>query len=133
MNYDVLKSDRVLIWYDGPMVEVLRDGADYYMTYMTMPGCICARIKKADLIAVLKNEQPMNYVYEKIYKEDKNLGSIKDVNHEIIDNDENGIYIKIKKEDILDVRNYFKSIKMKNNDDFIDLCNKKTWDQADMN
>ena len=75
----------------------------------------------------------MNYVYEKIYKEDKNLGSIKDVNHEIIDNDENGIYIKIKKEDILDVRNYFKSIKMKNNDDFIDLCNKKTWDQADMN
>ena len=81
MNYDVLKSDRVLIWYDGPMVEVLRDGMDYYMTYMT-DGCICARIKKADLIAVLKNEQPMNYVYENApekFEWDMNLQNFKKV------------------------------------------------------
>ena len=40
---------------------------------------------------------------------------------------------KVKKEDIIEVRNYFKSIKMEKEDDFIDLCNKKTWDQADIN
>ena len=83
-----------------------------------------------------KNEQikkAMKYVYENIYVNDNNLEKIKDENHEIIENNENGIYIKIKKEDIEEVRNYFKGIKMKNEGDFIDLCNKKTWDQADIN
>ena len=83
-----------------------------------------------------KNEQikkAMKYVYENIYVNDNNLEKIKDENHEIIENNENGVYIKIKKEDIIEVRNYFKSIKMENEDDFIDLCNKKTWDQADIN
>ena len=83
-----------------------------------------------------KNEQikkAMKYVYENIYVNDNNLEKIKDENHEIIENNENGVYIKIKKEDIKEVRNYFKGIKMKNEDDFIDLCNKKTWDQADIN
>ena len=83
-----------------------------------------------------KNEQikkAMKYVYENIYINDDNLEKIKDENHEIIENNENGVYIKIKKEDIIEIRNYFKSIKMENEDDFIDLCNKKTWDQADIN
>ena len=83
-----------------------------------------------------KNEQikkAMKYVYENIYVNDNNLEKIKDENHEIIENNENGIYIKIKKGDIKEVRNYFKGIKMKNEDDFIDLCNKKTWDLADIN
>lgn len=83
-----------------------------------------------------KNEQikkAMKYVYENIYVNDNNLEKIKDENHEIIENNENGVYIKIKKEDIIEVRNYFKSIKMEKEDDFIDLCNKKTWDQADIN
>ena len=75
----------------------------------------------------------MKYVYENIYINDDNLEKIKDENHEIIENNENGVYIKIKKEDIIEVRNYFKSIKMENEDDFIDLYNKKTWDQADIN
>ena len=75
----------------------------------------------------------MKYVYENIYVNDNNLEKIKDENHEIIENNENGVYIKIKKEDIIEVRNYFKGIKMKNEDDFIDLCNKKTWDLADIN
>ena len=75
----------------------------------------------------------MKYVYENIYVNDNNLEKIKDENHEIIEKNENGVYIKIKKEDIIEVRNYFKSIKMENEDDFIDLCNKKTWDQADIN
>ena len=75
----------------------------------------------------------MKYVYENIYEKDNNLGTIKDDKHEIIDNNENGIYFKIKKDDISDVRNYFKNIKMQNNDDFVDLCNKKTWDKADKN
>lgn len=84
----------------------------------------------------VKNEKintAMKFVYENIYENDKNLGSIKDDNHEIIDKDENGLYIKIKKEDILEVRNYFTSIKMEDNADFVDLCNKKTWDQVDIN
>ena len=83
-----------------------------------------------------KNEQikkEMKYVYENIYINDDNLEKIKDENHEIIENNENGVYIKIKKEDIIEIRNYFKIIKMENEDDFIDLCNKKTWDQADIN
>ena len=75
----------------------------------------------------------MKYVYENIYVNDNNLEKIKDENHEIIENNENGVYIKIKKGDIIEVRNYFKSIKMEKEDDFIDLCNKKTWDQADIN
>lgn len=75
----------------------------------------------------------MKYVYENIYEKDNNLGTIKDDNHEIIDKNENGIYFKITKDDISNVRNYFESIKMENNDNFIDLCNKKTWDQADKN
>lgn len=68
----------------------------------------------------------MKYVYENIYEKDNNLGTIKDDNHEIIDKNENGIYFKITKDDISNVRNYFESIKMENNDNFIDLCNKKT-------
>ena len=83
-----------------------------------------------------KNEQikkAMKYVYENIYFNDNNLEKIKDENHEIIEKNENGVYIKIKKEDIREVRNYFKSIKMENEDDFIDLCNNKTWDLSDKN
>ena len=80
-----------------------------------------------------KIKKAMKYVYENIYINDDNLEKIKDENHEIIENNENGVYIKIKKEDIIEIRNYFKSIKMENEDDFIDLCNKKTWDQADIN
>ena len=78
----------------------------------------------------------MKFVYENIYEPDDKLGIIKDINHEIIENDETGVNIKIKKEDILEIRKYFKSIKIKNNDnisDFIDLCNNKVWDQADIN
>ena len=83
-----------------------------------------------------KNEQikkAMKYVYENIYVNDNNLEKIKDENHEIIEKNENGVYIRIKKEDIREVRNYFKSIKMENEDDFIDLCNNKTWDLSDKN
>ena len=80
-----------------------------------------------------KIKTAMKYVYENIYEKDNDLGAIKDDNHEIIDKNEDGIYFKIKKDDISYVRNYFQNIKMENNDDFIDLCNKKTWDQADMN
>ena len=75
----------------------------------------------------------MKFVYENIYKKDQNLGAIKDDKHEVIDINENGIYFKIKKDDISVVKNYFQNIKMENNDNFVDLCNKKTWDQAGIN
>ena len=71
MNWKTFKEEKVLIWYDGPMVAVMRDGPDYYLTYEAGGPSgygVCARIKKADLIAILKNEQPMNYAFENAHE-----------------------------------------------------------------
>ena len=81
-----------------------------------------------------KNKQiraAMQIVYENIYLKDNELNNLKDINQEVIKNDENGITLMIKKSDIEEVKNYFKGIKI-GEKDFDKLCNEKTWDITDL-
>ena len=73
----------------------------------------------------------MQIVYENIYLKDNQLNNLKDINQEVIKNDENGITLMIKKSDIEEVKNYFKGIKI-GEKDFDKLCNEKTWDITDL-
>ena len=66
----------------------------------------------------------LKFIYDNKYKRDNELGIIMDVNQEVIQNDEDGIKFKIKKEDIMEVKEYFKGVKV-GNDEFVDLYNKK--------
>ena len=66
----------------------------------------------------------LKFIYDNKYKLDNELGIIMDVNQEVIQNDEDGIKIKIKKEDIMEIKEYFKGVKVRN-DEFVDLYNKK--------
>ena len=80
-----------------------------------------------------KNDQikkAMKIVYDEKYINDENLGSIKDINGEVIKKDENGIHILYKKEDLQAVRNYFQKLNI-NNESFVKLCNDKVWDKEE--
>ena len=80
-----------------------------------------------------KNDQikkAMEIVYDEKYINDENLGSIKDINGEVIKKDENGIHILYKKEDLKAVRNYFQNLNI-NDESFVKLCNDKIWDKEE--
>ena len=77
----------------------------------------------------VKNPQ-LNEVIKKVYKEDyiKDMGlnEIKDYNEEVIRKNENGIEILLNKNDIEEIRNYFKTVTLKDNiPSSLDLCNNK--------
>ena len=94
----------------------------------------------------IKNEQvkaAMEFVYDDKYCKDKELMSIKESSKEtsketqdktktgVIYKDENGININMDKNDLEQVRNYFKNIIIEEKP-FVDLCNNKTWDQEEL-
>ena len=61
----------------------------------------------------------LKFINDNKYKLDNELGTIMDANQEVIKNDEDEIKIKIKKEDIMEVKEYFKRVKV-GNDEFVD-------------
>lgn len=82
----------------------------------------------------IKNEQlnkAMEIVYEKDYINDKGLKEIFDCDREVIRKNEDGIEILLNKNDIEEMRSYFKTIKLKDNDtSFVELCNNTIWDKG---
>ena len=77
-----------------------------------------------------KNKQlqaAMLIVYDQKYINDIDLESIRDEEEEVIKKDEKGISFLIEKNELEDVRNYFKSITIED-ETFVKKCNDKMWD-----
>ena len=82
----------------------------------------------------VKNPQlnkAMEIVYKEDYIKDMGLNEIRDCGEEVIRKNENGIEILLSKNDIEEIRNYFKTVTLKDNStSFVDLCNNKIWDRG---
>ena len=88
----------------------------------------------AYFIENVKNPQlnkAMEIVYKEDYIKDMGLNEIRDCGEEVIRKNENGIEILLSKNDIEEIRNYFKTVTLKDNStSFVDLCNNKIWDRG---
>lgn len=82
----------------------------------------------------VKNSQlntAMRMVYQNDYINDQGLKEIKDNEGEVIHETENGIEILMNKNDIEDIRNYFKTVSLKETTtSFVESCNNKNWDKG---
>ena len=72
----------------------------------------------------------MEIIYKEKYINDEKLGSIKDENGDVIKTNENGIQINFRKEDLEEIKSYFKGIDIKDKS-FVKLCNDRVWDKEE--
>ena len=57
MNYNELKEEEILCWYDGPMIETLRDkDGNAYIAYNNAPDEILAKVSNELLIKMIKEQ-----------------------------------------------------------------------------
>lgn len=57
MNYQELKQEEILCWYDGPLIETLRDkDGNAYIAYNDIPDAILAKVSNELLIKMIKNQ-----------------------------------------------------------------------------
>jgi hypothetical protein len=57
MNYQELTQEEILCWYDGPLIETLRDtDGDVYIAYNDIPNEILAKVSNELLIKMIKNQ-----------------------------------------------------------------------------
>lgn len=98
-----LRSEEILVWYDGPLMEVLRDAdGNYYLTYIDVGvSAVLAQIPKKLLISVLKNEIHISDAFHKAIRK--------------FEWDDGGAckYVEVEKfcdEDLLDPDVYFREI-----------------------
>ena len=58
MNYQDLKQEEILCWYDGPLIETLRDtDGNAYIAYNDIPDNeILAQVSNELLIKMIKNQ-----------------------------------------------------------------------------
>ena len=77
-----------------------------------------------------KLKKAMEIIYKEKYINDEKLGSIKDENGDVIKTNENGIQINFRKEDLEEIKNYFKNIDIKD-ESFVKLRNNKVWDKEE--
>lgn len=62
MNYQELIQEEILCWYDGPLIETLRDTVgNIYIAYNDLPyNEILAKISNELLIKMIKNQMPIS-------------------------------------------------------------------------
>lgn len=62
MNYQELKQEEILCWYDGPLIETLRDtDGNVYIAYNDIPyDEILAKVSNELLIKMIKNQIPIS-------------------------------------------------------------------------
>lgn len=65
LNYDKLKQHKLLVWYDGPILQTLidPDTNELYIEYDPCPESYLAKTSPEDLIKVLKGEEQVNYCF----------------------------------------------------------------------
>jgi len=107
-----LRSEEILVWYDGPLMEVLRDAdGNYYLTYIDVGvSAVLAQVPKELLISVLKNEIPISDAFHKAIRK--------------FEWDDGGAckYVEVEKfcdEDLLDPDVYFREIPGCNEKEYI--------------
>ena len=119
------EQKRLLEEQNNDDILPLIPGFDFEQCFKTLEYYIENNIKNKQLKTVVE------MVYNEKYINDKKLGPIKDDNGDVIKKGENGITFLMEKKDIEEIKNYFKSINIRE-DSFVDLCNNKLWDQEDL-
>ena len=100
-------------------------GFDYEECFDSLAYFIENNVKNPQL------NKAMEIVYKKDYKDDQGLKEIKDNDGEVIHEIENRIEILMSKKDIEEIRNYFKTVPLKETTtSFVELCNNKNWDRG---